>query len=134
MKGSGIALKFLQWFIRGVQFCCAAVVLALTSYFLATLHSHDLTIATWLRAVEGISGAAVVYTIAGLLLLCCIAGYPLISFIAITLDIAFIGAFIYVAVSYKGGVGTCTNIVETDNPRTNCNMQKANFAVSIIAM
>ncbi|ORY71242.1 uncharacterized protein BCR38DRAFT_316078, partial [Pseudomassariella vexata] len=151
---SGIALKLLQWFIRGVQFCCAAVVLALFSYFLATLHNHELSIPTWIRAVEGISGVAVVYTLTGLLLLCCLAGHPFTSFVAIVLDIAFAGAFIYVAIANKGGAGSCKGTVTTPfgtgdaneaptgsdgftqlpSYRQACQLETACFAVSLIAI
>ncbi|KAF7520369.1 hypothetical protein G7054_g12788 [Neopestalotiopsis clavispora] len=152
---SGLALKFLQWFIRGIQFCCAAVVLALFSYFLAALHNHSLGIPTWVRAVEGISGAAVLYTIAGLLLLCCLAGHPFTSFIAIILDVCFIGAFIYVAVANKNGASSCRGRVNTPfgsgnsadqvtsstsgftnlpTYRQACQMQTAVLAVSIVAI
>lgn len=110
---SGIALKSLQWFIRGIQFCCAAVILALFSYFLAAQHNHRLGVPTWVRAVEGISGAAVLYTILGLALLCCLAGHPFTSFIAIILDLCFIGAFIYVAVANKNGASSCKGRVNT---------------------
>ena len=94
---TGFGLKFLQWFIRGVQFCCSALIVSIYSYFLATLHNHNLPIASWLKAVAGISGLAVVYTVMGLVLLCCLAGIMFTSFIAIVLDLAFLGAFIYIA-------------------------------------
>ncbi|KAK8035362.1 hypothetical protein PG993_010357 [Apiospora rasikravindrae] len=152
---SGIALKSLQWFIRGIQFCCAALILSLFSYFLAALSNHNLTIPTWARAVEGISGVGVLYTLAGLLLLCCLAGHPVTSFIAIVFDIAFIGAFIYVAVSNRGGASSCGNRPNTifgtgparDYPEshrdgftklptygTACRMETACLAVSIVAI
>ncbi|KAI1867931.1 hypothetical protein JX265_003985 [Neoarthrinium moseri] len=152
---SGLALKFLQWFIRGIEFCCAAVVLALSSYFLAALHNHNITIPTWLRAVEGISGAGVLYTLVGLLLLCCLAGHPFTSFVAIVLDVAFIGAFIYVATAYRSGASSCRGTVDTpfgtgnanDTPTGNtdgftnlptyrqaCQMETACLAVSIVAI
>lgn len=152
---SGIALKSLQWFIRGIQFCCAAVVLALCSYFLAALHTHNLGVPTWVKAVEGIAGGAVLYTIAGLLLLCCLAGHPLTSFIAIFLDICFIAAFVYVAVANKHGAGSCRGRVNTPFGTGNsadqvtsstsgftalptyhqaCQMQTAILAVSIVAI
>ena len=83
--GAGLCLKLLQWFNRGVQFCCAGLILALNSYFMAAMSNHKITIPTNLRAVEGISGAAVLYTAVGLLLLCCLAGFTLTSFIAIVL-------------------------------------------------
>ncbi|KAI0129939.1 hypothetical protein BJ170DRAFT_618150 [Xylariales sp. AK1849] len=152
---SGLALKFIQWFIRGIQFLCCAVVLGIFSYFLAALANHHLTIDNWVRAVEGISGAGVLYTLIGLLLLCCLAGHPATSFIAIVLDIAFIACFIYVAVSVKAGASSCTGTVYTpfgsgnaaDTPtgntggftnlpryRTACRMETACLAVSIVAI
>ncbi|KAF4415031.1 membrane-associating domain-containing [Fusarium acutatum] len=151
---SGTALKFLQWFIRGVQFACAALILAIYSYFLATLHNHNLHISDTIRAVEGISGVAVLYTAAALVLVCCLAGRTLSSLFAIILDVAFIGAFIYVAVANKGGASSCTGYLDTPfgkgkagntaegsdgftalpSYRTACKLQSACLAVSIIAI
>jgi len=154
---SGLALKFVQWFIRGIQFCCAAIVLALFSYFLAVMANHNIFINNWIRAVEGISGAAVLYTLLGLLLLCCVAGHPFTSFLAIALDICFIAGFIYIAAS-NGGTGTdsCKGHVNTvfgsgdadsnvpdggtngftslPSLRQACQMQKAVLAVSIVGI
>ncbi|KAJ0116910.1 hypothetical protein J7T55_003324 [Diaporthe amygdali] len=154
--GAGLCLKLLQWFNRGVQFCCAGLVLALNSYFLAAMSNHSITIPTNLRAVEGISGVAVLYTAIGLLLLCCLAGFTLTSFIAIVLDIAFIGAFIYVATVNKDGASSCSgsnvNTVfgsgdanaNIQSPKdggvplakymTICRMESAILAVSIVAI
>jgi hypothetical protein len=154
--GAGFALKGLQWFFRLLQFLCAAVILAIYSYFLATLHNHDLTIANWVRAVEGISGAACLYTIVGLLLLCCLAGHPFTSFFAMLLDAAFLGAFIYVAIENRGGAGSCegtvttpfgtanadTNVSDDGNTgftalpsfHTACKLETACLAVSIVGM
>ena len=153
---SGVALKILQWFNRGVQFCSAALILALTSYFLATMSDHDITIPTNLRAVEGISGIGVIYTALGLLLLCCLAGLAFTSFIAIVLDVAFIGAYIYVATVYKNGASSCTGtsvktVFGTGNAgadisttkdgsvpiptyKTACRMETAMLAVAIVSM
>ncbi|KAF5025919.1 hypothetical protein F66182_2038 [Fusarium sp. NRRL 66182] len=152
--GSGTALKFLQWFIRGIQFACAALILAIYSYFLATLHNHNLAISNTIRAVEGISGIAVLYTAAALLLLCCLAGRTFSSFLAIVLDVAFVGAFIYVAVANKGGASSCSGYLDTPfgrgragntaegsdgftalpSYRTACRLQSACLAVAIIAI
>jgi hypothetical protein len=155
--GGGIALKFLQMFVRVIQFCCAALILSLYSYFLATLHNHNLPIDTYLRAVEGISGVAVVYTAVAILLVCCLAGFAVTSGIAILLDIAFVGAFIYVAQANRGGASRCNGIVSTPfgtgpsdsqisqddghggftvlpNQHQACQMLSAVLAVSIVAM
>jgi hypothetical protein len=151
---SGLALKGVQWFLRGVEFCCAALILGVYSYFLATLHNHDLRIDNDIRAVEGISGAAVLYTLVGLLLLCCCAGITFASIIAIILDLAFAGAFIYVAVANRNGASSCRGYLDspfgngaaedtangsdgfTNLPsyRTACRLQSACLAVAIIAM
>lgn len=152
----GVALRGTQFFLRTIQFCCAAIVLALFSYFLATLHNHDLPTSTWVRAVEGISGIAVVYTILALLALCCMAGRSFPSFITMLLDVAFIGGFIYIAWANRGGASSCNGVVDTPygtgNADTNvvdngnggftalpslrnaCKMETASLAVSIVAM
>ena len=77
--GGGVALKGLSWFLRVVEFCCAAIILGIFCYFLATLHNHGLHIETYIRAVTGISGAGVLYTIFALLFVCCLGGnhFPL---------------------------------------------------------
>lgn len=152
---SGLALKSLQWLVRGIQFLCAALILGVYSYFLAALHNHSLPIPTSARAVEGIAGAAVVYTLVGLILLCCVAGLLFTSAIAIVLDLAFVGAFVYVAVANRHGAGSCRGYLDTpfgsgrsgdtaEAPsegftalpsfRTTCRLQTACMAVAIIAM
>ncbi|CAI6100356.1 hypothetical protein V2G26_008318 [Clonostachys chloroleuca] len=150
----GIALKFLQWFIRGVQLLASALILGVYAYFLAALHNHDLNITNQVRAVAGISGAGVLYSIIGLLLLCCLAGIMITSAIAIVLDVAFIGAFIYVAVANKNGASSCTGYLDTPFGKgqssskangsdgftalpsfhTACRLQSACLGVAIIAI
>lgn len=152
---AGFSLKLLQWFIRGVQFLCAALILGVYSYFLAALHNHDINSSNSVRAVEGIAGAAALYTLLALLLLCCVAGLTFTSFLAIVLDIAFIGAFIYVAVANRSGASSCRGYIDTPFGRgraqdtaegnsggftalpsyhTACRLQSACLAVSIIAI
>ncbi|CAG8976960.1 hypothetical protein HYALB_00010942 [Hymenoscyphus albidus] len=153
-KGT-LFLKGLSFFLRLIQFGCTVVILGIFSYFLAVLANHDLPIATYIRAVEGIAGAGVLYTIVGLLLVCCLGGIAILSFIAMLLDVAFAGAFAYVAYATRGG-RSCTGIVDTplgggdasgDNRvpdgsggftvlpslRTACKLNTACFAVAIIA-
>lgn len=157
MKGGGVALKALQWFLRGVEFCCAAIILGIFSYFLAKLSANNLPISSHLKAVEGISGAGTLYTLIGLVFLCCLAGFVFFSFIAIVLDFCFTGAFIYIAWATRGGK-SCSGFVNTPlgngiaatndrisgpgstrstslpSLRTSCRLNTACFAVSIIAM
>src|SRR5690349_13129538 len=110
---SGIALKSLQWLLRAVQFCSSAIVLGIYSYFLATLSNHSLPITGYLRAVEGISGASTLYTAASLILLCCLGGFRWLAFLAILLDLAFIGAFAFVAWETRDGIASCIGNVKT---------------------
>ncbi|KAJ4389210.1 hypothetical protein N0V93_006673 [Gnomoniopsis smithogilvyi] len=153
---AGFTLKLIQWFNRGVQFACCGLILALTAYFLAAMSNNNITIPTNLRAVAGISGIGVIYTALGVLLVCCLAGFTLTSFLAIVLDIAFIGAFIYVATVYKDGASSCSGsnvntvfgsgnadvrITSADEGgvalptyRTACRMESANLAVAIVAI
>jgi hypothetical protein len=102
MAFGGVALKGLAWFLQGIEFCCAAIILGIYSYFLATLHNHGYHIDTYIRAVEGISGAALVYLIFALLLVCCLGGVSFFAFLAMIIDVAFAGAFIYVAYATRG--------------------------------
>jgi hypothetical protein len=153
----GLALKSVSFFLRIIEFCCAAIILGIFSYFLATLHNHDLYIATYIRAVEGISGAAVLYTIFALLLVCCLGGIAFFSVIGMILDLAFTGAFIYIAWATRGGAHSCRGYVNTpfgsgnaniDNSvfqggngitilpslHTACQLEKACFAVAIVGL
>ncbi|KAH6686719.1 hypothetical protein F5X68DRAFT_207788 [Plectosphaerella plurivora] len=155
MARAGLGLKFLQWFIRGIQFACCALILAIYCYFLATLSNHDLVISNHIRAVTGISGLGVLYTILGLGLLCCLAGHVITSAIAIFLDICFAAAFIYVAWVNRNGASSCTGYLDTPygqgnanrivngnenaftrlpSLRSACRMQSACFAVAIVAI
>ena len=111
--GSGIALKGLSWFLRVIEFCCAAIILGIFSYFLATLHNHGFHIDTYIRAVEGISGAGVLYTVFALFLVCFLGGIAFLSAIAMFLDLCFAGAFAYVAYANRGGDGSCSGFVNT---------------------
>lgn len=67
----------------------------------------------WQKAVEGISGVAVIYTIAAVVLTCCLGGISFFAFLAIVLDVLFIGGFIAIAVLTRHGASSCTGIVIT---------------------
>jgi len=65
------------------------------------------------KAVEGISGAAVLYTIIAFLLVCCLGGIAFFAFIGMVLDLAFTGAFAYIAYATRHGANSCSGIVNT---------------------
>ena len=107
-SSSGLAgLKCLQWTLRGVQFCCSVIVLAVYSYYLATMSNHNMAIPTDVKAVEGIAALGTLYTALGLLLICCCSGYPAPSFVSMVLDIGLAAAYIYVAVANRAATGSC---------------------------
>lgn len=112
MAIGGLALKSLSWFLRIIEFCCAAIIIGIYSYFLAALSSRHLYIAAYIKAVEGISGAAVLYTIFALLLVCCLGGVAFFSVLGMVLDLAFTGAFIYLAYATRSE-RSCSGIVNT---------------------
>lgn len=151
-KGGGLALKGVSWILRGIEFCCAAIILGIFSWFLYELKHHGLFIATYIRAVEGISGAAVLYTLLALLLVCFIGGIAIFSIIGLLLDLAFCGAFIYLAYATRHGASSCSGFVRTPlgngtvgqlvvaapkngllpSLKSSCKLQTACFAVAIV--
>ena len=113
MAFGGAALKLFQTILYAIEFCCAGIILGIYSYFLATLADRDLTVHTWIKAVEGMSGAAVLYTIFAVLLTCFLGGKSLFALLAIVLDLLFCGAFIAIAVLTRDGAHSCSGFVKT---------------------
>lgn len=99
-------LKCLQWLARGVQFIASAVVLGITSYYLASLLRASLTVPTSVKAVEGIAAAATVYTALGVLFACCCCA-P-VALLTAVVDVGLAAAFVYVAVANRGGASACS--------------------------
>ena len=162
MAVSGAILKLLQTFLYAIEFGCAAIILAIYSYFLSVLADRNIGIPTWEKAVEGMSGAAVLYLIFAVLLTCFLGGKTFFAFLAIVLDILFGGAFIAIAVLTHDGARSCSgnnvhtplgngqssakngygnggfgagrnrNTIYSVSLGTACRMNKAAFAVSII--
>lgn len=155
MPLGGAMLKSGQSIIRLLQLLSSIVILGIFSYFLASLTRHDLFKARWVKAVEGIAGAAVLWTLVATLLTCFIGGLTGFGALALILDILFIGGFIAVAYMNRGGTRSCDGFVSTalgdgntraprpsnlnrigrnhiPNYRAACRMEKGVFAVSII--
>jgi len=154
-KFGGLALRGTQMFLYFIAFCCSAIILGFYSYFLSVQADRSGSIPRWEKAVEGISGAAVLYTIAATVLTCCIGGVSFFAFLGIVLDVLFAAAFIAVAVLTRDGAHSCTgsnvrsplgsgpddqgsNGFDSDNVTyavtngTACRFNKASFSVAII--
>merc|ERR1712093_403889 len=108
MAFGGIALKSVSLFFRAIEFGCAAVIIGIFSYYLATLTDHSLPISVHIKAVEGISGAAVLYTLAALVLVYCLGGIAFFSALGMVLDFAFIAW-----VTRHATDGSCSGFVRT---------------------
>jgi len=154
MAVGSTSLKALQTFLYSLAFGCAVVILALYSYFLAIQSGQNVGIPNKQRAVEGIAGSAVLYTILAVLFTCCLGGIIIFAFLAIVLDLLFAIAFIAVAIMTRDGAGKCSgNNVKSplgQGPqnsrngrggvrfgptlRTACIGEKACFAVAILAI
>jgi hypothetical protein len=158
MAVGGAILRVIQTLLRSIQLCCAIVACGVFAYYLAVLADHNIPIDTYVRAVTGMSGAAIIYTAFAVLLTLCFAGVAFLAYIAIFLDICFIGCFAAIAYFSRGGAGSCAGDVSTPigsgpadsavedsfgggsssttrpSLRRACQLETAVFAVSIVAM
>ncbi|KAF1962865.1 hypothetical protein CC80DRAFT_434139 [Byssothecium circinans] len=113
MALGGAALKLFQTILYALEFCCAGIILGVFSYFLSVLADRDLAILTTWKAVTGLSGAAVLYTIFAVVLTCFLGGKTLFAFLGIVFDLLFAGAFVAIAVLTRDGAHSCTGNVKT---------------------
>jgi hypothetical protein len=113
MAFGGSVLRFGQTGLRAIELLASILVLGIFSYYLAVLSDHNLPIRQWIRAVEGISGAAVLYLLFAVFLTLCLGSVRFFAFLAVVLDICFMGCYVAVAYLTRGGAGSCTGIVHT---------------------
>lgn len=148
MGVGGLLLRICGLAIRALQFLDGAVILGIFSYYLATLSKNDQTIPTWMKAVEGLSGAATLYGLLGLLFVCCLGGVSFFAFLGVVLDVCFTGAMIAIAVLTRRGTQSCHGTITTpvgSGPSgaksataltygMACKLEKVAFAVAVIGM
>lgn len=149
MGAGGVVLRFFNLGLRVLQFLDAAVILGIFSYFLAVLSRNNQTIETWIKAVEGLAGAATAYSLLGVIFTCCLGGVAFFAFLGVALDVCFVGAMVAIAILTRKGVSQCTGTVETPMGTGNanddtaskglkfgmaCKLEKVVFAVAIIGM
>lgn len=88
-----------------------------------------------MKAVEGMAGGAVIYTGFAVILTCFLGGKTFFAFLAVLLDIIFVGAMIAIAILTRGGTHSCPrrNAPSPVGPgnRTSCRLETAVFAVAI---
>ncbi|KAJ5102360.1 hypothetical protein NUU61_004582 [Penicillium alfredii] len=149
MGVGGVILRFFNLAIRILQFLDGAVILGIFSYFLAVLAQHGQAIPTWMRAVEGIAGAATLYGLLGIVFVCCLGGVAFFAFLGVALDVCFTGAMVAIAVLTRDGTSSCRGTLDTplgtgkDGDDTvaakvtfglACRLEKVTFAVAIIGI
>jgi len=108
MAFGGAALKLFQTFLYVLCFLCSGVILGIYSYFLSVQADRNRSIPQWQKAVEGMSGIGVVYTIFAVILTCCLGGKKFFAFLAIVMDILLCAAFVAIAVLTRDGTRKCT--------------------------
>jgi len=107
-KFGGTALKLFQTFLYILCFCCAGIILGIYSYFLSVEADRNVSIPKWQKAVEGISGIGVVYTIFAVILTCCLGGKTFFAFLAVLLDVLLCAGFVAIAVLTRDGTTSCS--------------------------
>ena len=145
----GVFLRFCGLLIRVLQFLDAAVILGIFSYYLAILSKHDQTIDTWLKAVEGLAGAATLYSLLGIVFVCCLGGVSFFAFLGVVFDVLFTGAMVAIAVFVPATAPTAalakstlllaqatqaTIALQSLATAWPANWKKVVFAVSVIGM
>ncbi|OAX80582.1 hypothetical protein ACJ72_05082 [Emergomyces africanus] len=113
MSAAGVFIRFTNLLFRLLQLAASVIILGIFSYFLAVLSDHNVPIARWIKAVEGLAGAAALYTLAASIFTLCIGGIAFFAALMLILDVCFIGAFIAIAVMTRHGVGSCSGRVNT---------------------
>jgi hypothetical protein len=149
MGAGGVILRFFNLGLRVLQFLDSAVILGIFSYYLAVLSRHNHHIETWIKAVEGLAGAATLYSLLGIIFTCCLGGVAFFAFLGVALDLCFVGAMVAIAILTRKGVSQCTGTVDTPLGSGNanddtfskgltfgmtCKLEKVVFAVAIIGM
>jgi hypothetical protein len=135
--------------------CAAGTIVGIYGYFLSSLTLDGSCISAWKKAIEGISGAAVLYTLINTIMTCCLNYRPILAVISIVLDVCFAGSFVAISVLTRQSASSCDGYLHTplgngvsySTPPSSrgregrvpylwfvCSLNKAVFAVSIIAI
>jgi len=113
MAIGGAALRLGGTLLYALEFCCAGIVLGIYSYFLSVEADRDVPIPTWHKAVTGLAGGVVLYTIFGVLLTCFLGGKSFFALLGMIFDLLCAGAMIAIAVLARDGASKCTGDVRT---------------------
>ena len=121
----GAFLRIFQTIVRIIQCLASILVLGIYSYFLAVLSHHHQPIASRYKAVEGMSGAAVLYGLFAVILTIFLGGITFFGFLAVVLDVCFIACYIAIAWYNRDGTQNCSHYVNTPLGSGNANNGKS---------
>jgi len=133
------ASKLFQSLMRLFQFLSSVISLGLFSARLYKIMRTVRRASASNGAVEGILAAAVAYTLLSMLMKACLKGGAknILRWIWIVLDLAFVGAFIAVAVLTRpngGTSGPCNKRLRSLYPSgVNCNLPWGTFILAIVS-
>jgi len=113
MGVAGIFLRISNLIIRAMQLCTSVIIVGIFGFFIGVLNDHNAPIARWIKAVEGLAGAAAIYALLGVLLTLFLGGKMFFAMLAVGLDVCFVAAFIAIAIMTRGGRRRCSGFVRT---------------------
>ena len=122
-------------FLFPCPWVCPFYIKKLSNGFFLDLHRNNQGIPKWEKAVEGISGAAVIYTAFAVIFTCFLGGVTVFSALGILLDLLFLGGFIAIAILGRGGLRSCRgspNSIFGQGYRKACKLEKGVFVVAVI--
>ncbi|MCJ1366278.1 hypothetical protein MMC16_005406 [Acarospora aff. strigata] len=139
-------LKSTSTLIRVLELLISLFILGTFSYYIGVSRKHSFYIPNYVRAIEGIAGAAVLYTLFAVVLTVFLGAKKIFAMLGVLLDLLFCGAFIAVAVLARDGARRCRGVVNTPLGRGDvstvgiggvpvkriCRLQQAVFALAII--
>lgn len=107
------ALKLGSTALYAIEFACAGIILGIYSYFLSVQADRNDPIPTTHKAITGLSGAVVLYTIFAVLLTCFLGGKTIFALLGMLFNLLCCGAMIAIAVLTRDGAHSCSGIVNT---------------------
>jgi len=126
-SAGGAALRFGSLFLRLLQLCCAIICFGIFTYFVTVLVSHKFHVPTKWQAVEGLTGAALLYTLCAVAGTLFLGGNLIFGTLAILLDLCFIAAFALVAWFTRYGASKCHGNVRTPLGNGESNIQSLGY-------
>lgn len=113
MSLSGIFLRFGGVINRILQFIFSIISVGIYAYFVSNIREAGFRPSNWTGAILGISSASAIYTLFGIVFTLCLGANFFFGSLAIILDVAFIGAFIFVAYATRAARLSCSGYVAT---------------------